>query len=91
MEAVTLDGLDHNFGRMLRFRTIIGTLREWAMPMELLCGEDDELRGELVSMDVEIDPQAKQSFMRWATDVANSASRIGNARGVTRWCKIVHP
>ena len=63
VEAVTLDGQENNFGRMLRFKTTIGQWREWAMPMELLRGAGDELRGELLSMGVEIDPQAGRSLL----------------------------
>ena len=40
------NGQDNNFGRLLRFRNTVGRWREWAMPMELLRGSGDELRGE---------------------------------------------
>ncbi|MFO1351540.1 MAG: DUF927 domain-containing protein [Gammaproteobacteria bacterium] len=59
IEAVTFDEQDNNFGRLLRFRNTLGRWREWAMPMELLRGAGDDLRGELLSMGVEIDPLAK--------------------------------
>ena len=57
--AVTFDGQDNNFGRLLRFKNTLGRWREWAMPMELLRASGDELRGELLAMGVEIDPSAK--------------------------------
>lgn len=56
VEAVTFDGQENNFGRLLRFKTSLGKWREWAMPMELLRGAGDELRGELLAMGVELDP-----------------------------------
>jgi len=59
IEAVACDGQKNNFGRLLRFRNTVGSWREWAMPMELLRGLGDELRGELLAMGVEIDPQSK--------------------------------
>lgn len=59
IEAVTFDGQDNNFGRLLKFKNTLGRWREWAMPMETLRGAGDELRGELLSMGVEIDPSAK--------------------------------
>jgi putative DNA primase/helicase len=59
IEAVTFDGQDNNFGRLLRFKNTLGRWREWAMPMELLRGSGDDLRGELLAMGVEIDPTAK--------------------------------
>jgi putative DNA primase/helicase len=63
IQAVTFDGQDNNFGRMLRFKTTVGKWREWAMPMELLRGAGDELRGELLAMGVEIDPQAGRNLL----------------------------
>lgn len=59
IEAVTFDGQDNNYGRLLRFRNTVGRWREWAMPMELLRGAGDELRGELLAMGVEIGPISK--------------------------------
>lgn len=59
VEAVTYDGSDNNFGRLLRFKNTLGRWREWAMPMDLLRGAGDDMRGELLSMGVEIDPSAK--------------------------------
>ena len=56
--AVTFDGQENNFGRLLRFRNTLGRWREWAMPMELLRGAGDDLRGELLAMGVQIDPNA---------------------------------
>lgn len=58
-DAVTFDGQENNFGRLLRFKNTLGRWRDWAMPMELLRGAGDDLRGELLAMGVEIDPQAK--------------------------------
>ena len=58
--AVTSDAYGNNFGRLLRFRTTTGTWREWSMPMQLLRGSGDDLRGELLSMGVEIDPRNRQ-------------------------------
>ena len=63
IEAVTADGQSNNFGRLLRFKTTHGKWREWAMPMELLRGAGDELRGELLAMGAELDPQAGRSLL----------------------------
>ena len=43
------------YGRLLRFRDTLGRWREWAMPMELLRGSCEELRGELLAAGVEIE------------------------------------
>jgi putative DNA primase/helicase len=59
VEAVTFDGQENNYGRLLRFKTTAGNWREWAMPMEMLKGSGDELRGELLAMGVEIQPGGK--------------------------------
>ncbi len=62
VDAVTTDANGGNFGRQLRFRTTTGTLRSWAMPMEMLRGDCSDLRGELLSMGVEIDPYGRQQL-----------------------------
>ena len=54
--AVTFDGQANNFGRLLHFENSLGHWRDWAMPMELLRGSGEELRGELLAMGVELDP-----------------------------------
>jgi len=56
--AVTFDGQENNFGRLLRLLNTLGRWREWAMPMELLRGSGEELRGELLAMGASIDPNA---------------------------------
>lgn len=43
------------FGRLLRFTDTLGRERRWAMPMELLRGSCEELRGELLAAGVLID------------------------------------
>lgn len=59
VNAITRDSHGNHFGRLLSFKPTVGPCREWAMPMELLKGSGDELRGELLSMGVEIDPHNK--------------------------------
>ncbi|WP_295457510.1 DUF927 domain-containing protein [uncultured Thiodictyon sp.] len=59
LAAVTFDGQDNNFGRLLRFKNTLNRWREWAMPMELLSGMGNEIRAELLAMGVEIDPSTK--------------------------------
>ena len=58
VEAVTHDGQSSNFGRLLRFQNSLRHWRTWAMPMELLRGSGEELRGELLAMGLLIDPNA---------------------------------
>ncbi len=65
LDAVTRDGQENNYGRLLRFRTTGGRWREWAMPMELLAGRGDELRGELLAMGVLIDPDGHRLLARY--------------------------
>lgn len=59
IEAVTFDGQDNNFGRLLRFKNTLGRWREWAMPMDMLRGGGDDLRGELLAVGVGIDPSQR--------------------------------
>ncbi len=56
LDAVTSDIHGGNFGRLIRFRNTLGRWREWAMPMELMAGTGEEVRRELLSMGVKIDP-----------------------------------
>jgi len=62
---VTYDGQENNFGRLLRFRNTIGRWREWSMPMELLRGSGEDMRGELLAMGLEIDPLSKTLLMQY--------------------------
>lgn len=64
VEAVTSSD-DADFGRLLRFRNTLGGWREWAMPMYLLKGSGEELRGELLNMGVEIDPDGFKLLNRY--------------------------
>ena len=80
--AVTSDRQENNFGRLLRFINTNGTWREWAMPMELLRGSCDDLRGQLLSMGVEINPSAKNDLALYLQSQhpkrrAYSALRVG--------------
>jgi putative DNA primase/helicase len=44
-----------DFGLMLRFMNRRGIWRQWAMPMELLKGSGEELRGELLNLGLNIE------------------------------------
>ncbi len=68
VEAQTSDASDNNYGRLLRFKTTQQRWRTWAMPMELLAGDGAELRRELLSMGLEIDPQQRYALARYLQD-----------------------
>jgi putative DNA primase/helicase len=72
VDAVTTDAHSSNYGRLLRFRTTLGKWRTWAMPMELLRGDGSDLRGELLAMGVEIDPQGRNLLAMYLQDRAPS-------------------
>ena len=59
VEAITAGENGGDFGRLLRFWNSHHQLREWAMPMRLLKGSGDEMRGELLDQGVTIDPKAR--------------------------------
>jgi len=69
IEAITFDGQNNNFGRLLRFKPTVGKWREWAMPMELLAGDGSQLRGELLAMGVELDPYSRQQLPAYLNSV----------------------
>jgi putative DNA primase/helicase len=52
--ALVRDPLSENWGRLLEFYDADEKLHQWAMPMEMLKGGGDELRGELLRLGLEI-------------------------------------
>lgn len=65
VDAITYDKDLNNFGRLLRFKTSIGSWRQWPLPMELLKGSGEEMRGILLSMGVEIDPNNRNHLSNY--------------------------
>ena len=84
VEAVTFDAADNNFGRLIRFKNTLGHWREWAMPMELLRGAGDDLRGELLAMGVHIDPGAHRLLGQYLQ--ALTPERKVNCALQVGWC-----
>lgn len=64
-EAITSDEQDSFFGRMLKIRNDHGRWREWLMPMEMLKGSGEELRGELLNLGWRYDQKKRADFTRW--------------------------
>jgi putative DNA primase/helicase len=82
VEAITNTDDGKFYGRLLRFRDTLGRWREWAMPMELLRGSCEELRGELLAAGVEIDMQQRAklpNYLQWREPkkVMLAATRTG--------------
>lgn len=85
-----IDGLTNTedgqlFGRLLRFRDSVGRWRTWAMPMGMLRGSCEELRGELLDSGVEIEQRHRAQladYLQWRTPkkVITAAVRTGWAR-----------
>lgn len=68
IEAVTEDGSQNSFGRLLRFMNTNGRWRTWAMPMDLLAGDCVELRRELLAMGLALNPRerfAVAEYLQW--------------------------
>jgi putative DNA primase/helicase len=70
--AVTFDRQEGNFGRLLRLKNTLGKWRTWAMPMEMLRGAGDELRGELLAMGVQIDPSGHRVLGQYLQSITPS-------------------
>lgn len=64
-EAITASEAGADFGLLLRFVNPFGQWREWAMPMHLLKGAGDEMRGELLNLGVRIDPSGRGLLSNW--------------------------
>ncbi len=58
IEAVTADRRGVSYGRLLRVRDVRGHWHAWNMPMSMLKGSCEELRGELLDMGLEVDHKA---------------------------------
>lgn len=65
IKAVTLDQHNNNYGRYLHFQTMRGGWRYWCMPMAMLKGSGDELRGELLSQGININIDDKRFLPRY--------------------------
>lgn len=85
IEAVTLDGNDASYGRLLVYENTSGRWHQWAMPMEMLRGAGDELRGELLHRGVEIDPQAGRNLLMSYVQSVKTRRRVRCASQVG-WC-----
>ena len=68
--AVTTDSHGGNYGRQLRFLTTLGRWRLWTMPMEMLCGDGNDVRGQLLSMGLEIDPKCRYKLATYLQERA---------------------
>lgn len=82
IDSVTNTENGQLFGRLLRFRDTLGRWRKWAMPMELLRGSCEELRGELLAAGVEIEQRNRNhlaTYLQWHVpkDVTLAATRTG--------------
>ncbi|CEG61858.1 DUF927 domain-containing protein [Legionella micdadei] len=82
-DAISADELNESFGLLLRFIQPFGTWREWAMPMHLLRGNGDEMRGELLNLGVKINLDAKKYLNNWLMQ-QNPQCRI-TAASSTGW------
>lgn len=87
VDAITSDEQENNFGRLLRLRNSLGNWRKWPLPMEMLRGSGDEMRGELLAMGVEINPQAKDQLAVYLQS-QHPARRVRCAVQLG-WCKDV--
>lgn len=82
IDSVTNTENGQLFGRLLRFRDTLGRWRKWAMPMELLRGSCEELRGELLAAGVEIEQRHRNhlaTYLQWQvpTALTIAATRTG--------------
>lgn len=80
--AATHDERGDNHGLLLRFKPPYGQWREWAMPLHLLKGSGEEMRGELLNMGLRINPDAQKLLNRYLAqclpdDRVIAATRVG--------------
>ena len=59
IQALVRDKASENWGRLLELTDADGQIHRWAMPMEMLKGSGEELRGELLRLGLQIAPGMK--------------------------------
>lgn len=79
-----------NWGLLLRFVDRKGYWHEWAMPLQLIRGNGDELRGLLLSMGVQISVEGDSLLLQWLRNARAekhimAASRTGWHRQDDTW------
>ncbi|WP_051911514.1 DUF927 domain-containing protein [Methylomicrobium agile] len=82
IDAVTNSEDGRYFGRLLRYKDTFGNWRKWPMPMELLRGSGEEIRGELLAFGVEIEWKQRHRLMDYLQSfvppkVVTSVTRTG--------------
>jgi putative DNA primase/helicase len=80
--AVTHDEHSNGWGRVLRFKDLVGREHEWAMPMSLAAGDGSEIRAELLDQGLNIEPfrQAGTRVIQYITSSAPSDTWLSVAR-----------
>ncbi len=63
VEGISSSPIHDNFGRLLKFQDTNGQWHEWAMPMHMLKGNGDELRGELLNQGVTFNPKKRSNII----------------------------
>ncbi|MBK5944869.1 DUF927 domain-containing protein [Halorhodospira halophila] len=63
--ALTSSEDGHSAGLLLRFRDHFGRWREWSMPLHLLRGSGDELRGQLLGMGFRCNVHQGKRLSEW--------------------------
>lgn len=63
IEGISSSPIHNNFGRLLKFQDTNGQWHEWAMPMHMLKGNGDELRGELLNQGVTFNPKKRSNII----------------------------
>lgn len=82
VKALVRDKASENWGRLLEFSDADGNLHTWAMPMEMLKGGGEELRGELLRLGLEINTGAR--IRNLLIEYITTSKPESRARCVTR-------
>lgn len=75
IQALVRDKASENWGRLLELTDADGQIHRWAMPMEMLKGSAEELRGELLRLGLQIAPgmKARQGLIEYITTTQTEA------------------
>lgn len=83
--ALTRDSESNDWGRLLEFRDPDGNLKRWAMPTRMLAGESAEVRGELLSMGLGIEPGRQAGQLLYEYLLSTNPGTRARCVSMTGW------
>lgn len=81
--AVTRNGDDAGYGRLVEILSPVGLVKKWSMPMSMLAGDASEVRAVLLGEGVTIDIKNPRGVIEYIA--SNTPSKTMRSASVTGW------